>query len=116
MARGLPTRGFPSRVALRHLAAFVCCVLVLWATVDQFYCTQSTDDPAGPSVPHDDDDDMAQPPAAVRPDCPRASAPSYEARPAPARPRALSSQTASGPIRPARERDAVNGVGAPLLC
>lgn len=104
---------FP-RAALARVAGLVCGLLACWAGVDQLLLPQVAPGHAPPSVPQDDDDDMAASPAGVRVDEPAPPVKGPTSPAAPGRPhRPLARAAASAP---AREHDFRNGVGAPLLC
>jgi hypothetical protein len=97
------------------LAAAACCLPILWAGFDQTLVAQAASGDAPASGPQNDDDDMAQPAAAVRQGRP-ASPATPPAAPTAGRTPPRPSLAGAAPASPRCEHDRRNGFGAPLLC
>jgi hypothetical protein len=116
MAAGPLNARRPLAAGLCRLAAAACCLPIFWAGFDQVLLAQAASGDAPAPGPQNDDDDMAQPAAAVRPDRP-ASPATPAAAPTPGRtPPRPPLAGASPPLGPRCEHDLRNGFGGPLLC
>jgi hypothetical protein len=97
------------------LAIAACCLPIFWAGFDQVLLAQPASVDAPAPGPQNDDDDMLQPAAAVRPARPASTA-TPPAAPTGGGARARSTLGSAALVPPRCELDLRNGFGGPLLC